>query len=716
MRKQICLIMCLVIIISSFVSCSMPDKSAKDERITVASSDAQPYADWIENRLGTVNDNIVIGVGSDEAYGVDMSNFEDDGYIIREHGGDVLIFGATGDGLDLAVRKYAKAAETSYVSELDEVYHEGERIKKLTVAGCDISEYTVVYPAADCNENMLFAVGELVRLIEKACGVVLPVVPDATDDKVIEFAFSDDPALKDDGYVYTVTDGKLRIEGARARGCMNGVWRFLQNELDWTGLIYGDSYLTPAEHVDVAEGTERTETPAFAFLNMYRMYWGSYKNEKGNPTSAQNSYGTYTQACHGMQAYKFCEEDFLYNQICYTDEFRYYECYDNVEAYIQRRLDAGERIGYELKEIDIAQGDNNNYCMCKNCSAVNKEEGGKVGAVVRFANRLSEELNEKYPGLVYKIFAYSGTNKAPKKTAPNEFIYITFCYDMNCSNHKIDGSECTSTVAINGRNNKDYAEWIESWTALTDNVYVWIYALDTTLQQYTVIHNIYDDFRYIHGLGIQGVFWQCQYDGLGIQRVEHQLLAELNWNMDMTEEEFEELLCRILEKEYGDGWSYIRDYIDIWQKSQQTVGCWQCWGWIYQGLWDIRYSTDYYALEFDTCVKLLENAVSLANSAAQEARAEVFTCHMYYEGCYSSYFNAYNAGDEERIAVLSDRYDLLISRMKENGFDPQAVFTVDGSRVAFKENLYEAAWSDWRGDYELITGKLLPSDAPVIEA
>lgn len=101
--------------------------------------------------------NIVIGVGSDEAYGVDMSGFEDDGYIIREHGGDVLIFGATGDGLDLAVRKYAKAAETSSVSELDEVYHEGERIKKLTVAGCDISEYTVVYPAADCNENMLFA-------------------------------------------------------------------------------------------------------------------------------------------------------------------------------------------------------------------------------------------------------------------------------------------------------------------------------------------------------------------------------------------------------------------------------------------------------------------------------------------------------------------------------------------------------------------------------
>lgn len=216
---------------------------------------------------------------------------------------------------------------------------------------------------------------------------MLPVVPDATDDKVIEFAFSDDPALKDDGYVYTVTGGKLRIEGARARGCMNGVWRFLQNELDWTGLIYGDSYLTPAEHVDVAEGTERTETPAFAFLNMYRMYWGSYKNEKEIPPLLR------IHTVHTLRLATVCrlissaKKIFCIIRSVIPMNSGIMSATIMLKHTYKEDLMPGERIGYELKEIDIAQGDNNNYCMCKNCSAVNKEEGGKVGAVVRFANR-----------------------------------------------------------------------------------------------------------------------------------------------------------------------------------------------------------------------------------------------------------------------------------------------------------------------------------------
>ncbi len=32
--------------------------------------------------------------------------------------------------------------------------------------------------------------------------------------------------------------------------------------------------------------------------------------------------------------------------------------------------------------------------------------GSNSGAVVDFANRLSEELNEEYPGIYYQIFAY----------------------------------------------------------------------------------------------------------------------------------------------------------------------------------------------------------------------------------------------------------------------------------------------------------------------
>ena len=61
---------------------------------------------------------------------------------------------------------------------------------------------------------------------------------------------------------------------------------------------------------------------------------------------------------------------------------------------------------------------------------------------------------------------------------------------MNCSNHVFDGSECNGRSTFNMRNNKNYAAWLESWCRVSDNVYVWFYALDSALQQYTTIDNM----------------------------------------------------------------------------------------------------------------------------------------------------------------------------------------------------------------------------------
>ena len=74
------------------------------------------------------------------------------------------------------------------------------------------------------------------------------------------------------------------------------------------------------------------------------------------------------------------------------------------------------------------------------------------------------------------------------------------------------------------------------------------------------------------------MFWQCQVYGIGIQRVQHQLLAEFQWNMDISEADFEYLLCDILKKEFGSGWSSVREYIRMWDESQKRIKCWHCWG------------------------------------------------------------------------------------------------------------------------------------------
>ena len=682
-------------------SCASGGAKAYSPKITVASSDAEDNAEFLTNRLGDkLTDNVYLAVGNDTANGIDMTDFENDGYVLRTLGDkSVVIVGKSADGLDLGVRRYANSVDDGKDEYFDVAYHEGYRIENFTLAGTDIAEYSIEYPA-EHNENMLFAVSELQRLVKKACGAELSASEGITKKaRAIEFRHSTDAELKFDGYRYFFEGERLVIEGAVKRGCMYGVWRFLQKECGWTSLIYGDSDLLEAEHLDVPATASRQETPVFSYLNMYIHYWGSYNNEKGTPTEAQNSYGTITHCCHGL--HYFSGTGGADKQICYTDDDIYELCRDNVRDYIEAQLAAGKVIGRDFLAVDIAQNDTSEYCKCQECMKVFSAEGSNSGAVVRFANRLSEELNEDYPGLYYQIFAYAGTNAAPLKTKPNEFIHVTFCSDMNCSNHVFDGSECNGKSTYNQLTNKNYASWLESWCRVSENVYVWFYALDGALQQYTTIDNMYRDFRYFRDIGINGMFWQCQFDGLGIQRVQHQLLAEFQWNMDISEGDFEYLLCDILKKEFGSGWSSVREYIKMWDESQKRIKCWHCWGgWNYP--WDTRYDGNYYDDHFETMVSLLEDAVTRADSKEQQIRAENFTCHMYYEGCYSLYYKAEAAGDTALMKTLSDRYDLMMERLYKNGFDPCGIgiATVDGHRQIYKRTIQEEAEVNWIANKE----------------
>lgn len=51
----------------------------------------------------------------------------------------------------------------------------------------------------------------------------------------------------------------------------------------------------------------------------------------------------------------------------------------------------------------------------------------------------------------------------------------------------------------------------------------------------------------------------------------------MNWNPDMTREEYDLALEHLLQKDYGDGYGYILEYLDIWQESQDKNNCWDCW-------------------------------------------------------------------------------------------------------------------------------------------
>ncbi len=685
--------------IASVLSCAAcGSQSSSSTHTSSTSSSSDSYAKWLDDRLGDNVGKVTIGLGNDKDYGIDMSDFEDDGYIIRNIGTETLIFGKTDSGLDRAVRKYAKNVEAGTAIE-DVTFHEGPRIEKLTLFGTDISEFTAVVPN-DNNENMKFAKDELVRLIAKACGVMLPVVfGESSAEHQITFRFTDNGDFRDDGYRYYEEDGSLVFEGAVDRGCMNAVYRFLQNECGWDNLMFGDSRLREADLVAIPEGIDETEIPALDYINPYTWYWfSSVRNDKATPSAAQTSYGPIREACHGLTTYRWNNgENHQYFQPCFTSESVFEAMYSSITHYINSRIASGETPGVQFKDIDIAMGDNDYFCHCKNCSAVLRYDKSNAGPMVQFANKLGEELEATYPGahLYIKIFAYFSAKKPPAVTTGNEFLHVTYCSNGNCANHPYDGSKC-SILDDNGftsNENHQDAEWVNRWLEVTDNVYVWTYAMDSGLHQYTVIHTLLPDIRYFKEIGIKGWFSEIESYLFGIKRVEQNLMSEINWQSDMTDEEYDDFLCQELEIEYGEGWRYIRAYIDLWIEAQSKVDYFHCWVWADNSPPDSIYNEKFVSENYEKMIGLVEKAVSLADNADQQKRCEMLSCHVYYESCFSTYFRAYDANDTATIEQLNAYYDHMVSIIRKYGFSLDQLQSV--SVISIQENLEDSAWIDW---------------------
>ena len=90
---------------STLASCAQTPAKNFSPKITVSSSEADTYASWLTKRLGdSLENSVYLALGNDS--GIDLSNFENDGYVIRTDGASTVIAGKTASGLDMAVRKY----------------------------------------------------------------------------------------------------------------------------------------------------------------------------------------------------------------------------------------------------------------------------------------------------------------------------------------------------------------------------------------------------------------------------------------------------------------------------------------------------------------------------------------------------------------------------------------------------------------------------------
>ena len=684
MKRFISMILGGIIIASSMAGCSSkPEITSYTVSSTSGSTSA--YANWLNGRLAddgiTPESDIIVGNAADaEAYGVDMSNIMDDGYIIRRANGssETLIFGKTELGVDMAVRYYANYCDKT--GPLSVVEGEGYRVGSITIAGADLSEYVIVCPA-DADECQRFAADELRRFLGDACGIYPEIVTESDGYAITLVRDVTGETYGDEAFNIKSHEKGVTITGGRWRGCMYGVYSFLEQYVGYR-FYYADiakksdveaatAYLYKTDSIVIDTDVDHTEEPSIHARDTHGGGTSSPAlKHNGWNMSKYGGYGVIAKACHGYANQWIPDSEIQelgynvgYNygiNPCYTDEFLNSLLIERVIKYCKDR-EASIKDG-NIPTIDVAQHDIGSFCMCENCVALYSKHGGYSGATVNLGNMVAEALVDAgFPEVPVAILAYYGTDKPPRNIEIHENLYISYCFYVTleghfiCGNHSINGTECSV--------NNYFAKLYDGWAALTDNLYVWYYPFQAYYLAYSSPYtfNLYHDFKYLADCNTYGVFMHCEGDS--INQTYNTGLANfymgqrMMWNANITEEEYHEMLKEFLFLAYGDGYEYVYDYIRIIEEAADMNGCFCGFHTAIMNRLNFSYIKDNIPL----LLSLREQAIRLARTSHQEELCDrLFASVLYYELAVFHTDMWVNGTDEMR-AEYKEKVDFFIT-------------------------------------------------------
>jgi hypothetical protein len=247
-------------------------------------------------------------------------------------------------------------------------------------------------------------------------------------------------------------------------------------------------------------------------------------------------------------------------QLCLTNQEMREELTRNALALL--RQDPGADM------IQISQNDTAGRCTCANCLAVEKEEGGlgtASGPLLRFVNKVAEDVEKEFPAVFVDTFAYQYTRKAPALTKPRHNVLIRLC-DIECSFlQPLEGSKENAPFA------RDLADWSR---VAGGNLFLWDYV--TSFSSYMLPHPnlrvLAPNVRTFVKSGAIGLFEQG--DALcsagDFVRLRHWVISHLLWNPDVDEIQ---LIDTFLTGYYGEKTgAALKHYLTFIHESAEKTG------------------------------------------------------------------------------------------------------------------------------------------------
>ena len=453
--------------------------------------------------------------------------------------------------------------------------------------------------ANDADECVRYAAQELRDHVKQMTDVSLPIVADVASASlpkkaiVLEVggAAPNGPQSRLDAEAFRLhVDGeRLRITGGGPRGVLYGVYELLET---YGGAGWFSSWRTVVpkrERFTVPDILDDSQRPAFAmrktswfdalnpeFAARLRLNgdWNIPAGPKGGKFGgAPFRFGRGLPACHTFKDLLPPEKHFREHpewfsevnghrkgaptQLCLTNPDVLRLVTSNVLEHIRRDPDA--------TFYGVSQNDWGYYCTCPRCAAVDKEEGGHAGTIIRFVNAIAGEVEKEFPHAIVETLAYQWSRKPPLKTRPRRNVAICLC-TIECGFGR--------PLAEGGDEANDaFVRDMRGWAAMTDNLYLWDYVTNFRHYPHLLpnVHSLGPNLRFFRDNGAKFMYEQADSKGRHADFAELKawLLGKFMWNPDQP---LDPLLDRFFEGYYGAAAPFARQYFEEAQALGRAPG------------------------------------------------------------------------------------------------------------------------------------------------
>ena len=403
----------------------------------------------------------------------------------------------------------------------------------------------------------------------------------------------DTAELGEDGF-RIVTEGKRICIVGGNRGVIYGVYEFLESLgcrffthncekiPDAPCLAVGEYDVKQVPRVEYREHNyvDAVQNPRFsvrcrfngahhkipAHMGGYMPYaWFVHTFERMVPTSVYGeSHPEYFSLINGKRVVR----DGGRTQLCLTNP----EVYDICVAAVRKALKEHP----EARIISISQNDWHVGCQCESCLASDRKEGSPAGTLLRFVNRIAEELEDEFPNVIFDTLAYNYTRPAPLTVKNRKNVCVRLCSIEACFAHPFEtcNDESRSVTRPDG-SRASFITDLVNWGKICDRMYIWDYT--TCFAHYPTPHpnwrTLQANAQTMVKNNVRGIFEQANgasRGGVDFNELRLYLISRILWDPWCDVEKHKR---EFMEYFYGAAAPALMEYLDLLCDTAEKENC-----------------------------------------------------------------------------------------------------------------------------------------------